>query len=158
MEIFSALLATCAGNSPVTGEFPSQRPVSRSFDVFFDLWVNKWLSKRWWGWWFETPSRPLCRHCNEVTATHLKIVHPKIMATRRRAQLVRIYQWFDLIVSWLFSTTCLCFLTIYQVESFLFCLINGWFILENESFSWMNWLFVVMNHRFVSECLFHISV
>ena len=41
MEIFSALLALCAGNSPVTGEFPSQRPVTRSFDVFFDLRLNK---------------------------------------------------------------------------------------------------------------------
>ena len=35
METFSALLALCAGNSPVTGEFPSQRPLARSFDVFF---------------------------------------------------------------------------------------------------------------------------
>ena len=42
METFSALLALCAGNSPVTGEFPTQRPVTRSFDVFFDLRVNKW--------------------------------------------------------------------------------------------------------------------
>ena len=41
METFSALLALCAGNSPVTGEFPSQRPVTRSFDVFFDLRLNK---------------------------------------------------------------------------------------------------------------------
>ena len=64
MEIFSALLALCAGNSPVTGEFPTQRPVTRSFDVFFDLWVNKRLSKQWWGWWFETPSYSLWRHCN----------------------------------------------------------------------------------------------
>ena len=37
METFSALLVLCPGNSPVTGEFPSQRPVTRSFDVFFDL-------------------------------------------------------------------------------------------------------------------------
>ena len=37
METFSALQALCAGNSPVTGEFPAQRPVTRSFDVFFDL-------------------------------------------------------------------------------------------------------------------------
>ena len=37
MEKFSALLAFCAGNSPVTGEFPAQRPVAWSFDVFFDL-------------------------------------------------------------------------------------------------------------------------
>ena len=39
METFSALLAICAGNSPVPGEFPAQRPVTRSFDVFF-VWVN----------------------------------------------------------------------------------------------------------------------
>ena len=41
---FFALLALCAGNSPVTGEFPSQRPVTRSFDVLFDMYLNKWLS------------------------------------------------------------------------------------------------------------------
>ena len=64
MATFSALLALCAGNSPVTGEFPTQRPVTRSFDVFFDLRLNKRLSKQSWGWWFETPSRSLWRHCN----------------------------------------------------------------------------------------------
>ena len=65
MKTFSALLALCAGNSaPVSGEFPSQRPVTRSFDVFFDLGLNKPLSKQLWGWWFETPSRSLWRHCN----------------------------------------------------------------------------------------------
>ena len=55
----SALMALYAGNSPVTGEFPTQRPVTRSFGVFFDLHMNKRLSKHWWGWWFETPSRSL---------------------------------------------------------------------------------------------------
>ena len=64
METFSALLAICAGNSPVSGDFPAQRPVTRSFDVFFDLRLNKRLSKQWWGWWFETPSCSLWRHCN----------------------------------------------------------------------------------------------
>ena len=64
METFSALLAICAGNSPVSGEFPAQRPVTRSFDVFFDLRLNKRLSKQRWGWWSETPSDPLWRHCN----------------------------------------------------------------------------------------------
>ena len=44
-ETFSVLLAICAENSPVTGEFPSQRPVTRSFDVFFDLRLNTRLSK-----------------------------------------------------------------------------------------------------------------
>ena len=42
----SALLALCAGNSTVTGEFPTPKPVMRSFDVFFDLSVNKRLSKQ----------------------------------------------------------------------------------------------------------------
>ena len=64
METLSALLAICAGNSPVTGEFPSKRPVTRSFDVFFDLCLNKRLSKQSRGWWFQTPWRPLWRHCN----------------------------------------------------------------------------------------------
>ena len=65
MEIFSAWLALCAGNSPVPGEFPTQRPVTQSFDVFFDLRLNKRLSKQPWGWWFETPSWSLWRQCNE---------------------------------------------------------------------------------------------
>ena len=45
METISALLAICAGNSSVPGEFPTQRPVTQSFDVFFDLRLNKRLSK-----------------------------------------------------------------------------------------------------------------
>ena len=48
METFSALLAHCAGNSPVIVEFSSQRSVARSFDVFFDLHLNKRLSKQSW--------------------------------------------------------------------------------------------------------------
>ena len=65
MQTFSALLAICVRNSPVTGEFPAQRPVMRSFDIFFDLRLNKRSSKQWWGWWFETPSCSLWHHCNE---------------------------------------------------------------------------------------------
>ena len=53
MEKFSALLALCVGNSTVTGEFPTQRPVTRSFDVFFDLHLNKQLKKQSWGWWLR---------------------------------------------------------------------------------------------------------
>ena len=59
MEALSALLAICTGNSPVTGEFPAQKPVTRGFDVFLGLRLNKRLSKQSWGWWFETPSRSL---------------------------------------------------------------------------------------------------
>ena len=65
MEAFSALLAICAGNSPVPGEFPTQRPVTRSFDVYFDLRPSKRLCKQSWGWWFETLLCPLWRHSNE---------------------------------------------------------------------------------------------
>ena len=64
LKTFSALLALCAGNSPVTGEFPSQRPVMNNFNVFFHLCLNKRLSKKSWGWWLETPSRPLWCRCN----------------------------------------------------------------------------------------------
>ena len=64
METFPALLALCAGNSPVTGDFPSQRPVTRSFDVFFDLLLYKRLSKQSIRRCFETPWRWLWRRCN----------------------------------------------------------------------------------------------
>ena len=72
METLSVLLAICARNSPVNGEFPAQRPVTRSFDVFFDLRLNKRLSKHSWGWWFETLSRPLWRYCNGLLQIILK--------------------------------------------------------------------------------------
>ena len=64
MKTFSASLALCEGNPPATGGFPSQRPVTRSFDIFFDLCLNKRLSKQSRRRWFETPSRSLWRHCN----------------------------------------------------------------------------------------------
>ena len=47
METFSSLLTIYVGNSPVDGEFPTQRPVTRSFDVSFDLCLNEWLSKHY---------------------------------------------------------------------------------------------------------------
>ena len=62
METFSTLLAICAS------EFPAQRPVTRSSDVFFDLRQIKQLSKHSRGWWFETLSHPLWRHCNDLTS------------------------------------------------------------------------------------------
>ena len=54
------------------GEFPTQRPVTRSLDVFFDLRLNKRLSKPPWGWWFETPSWSLWRQCNAIILTKLE--------------------------------------------------------------------------------------
>ena len=74
METFSPLLAICAGNSPVPGEFPTQRPVTQSFDIYFDLRPNKRLSKRSWGWWFETLSPPLWRHRNASPCLGLLIL------------------------------------------------------------------------------------
>ena len=46
MEAFLPLLALCEGNSLVTGEFPSQRPVTQSFGVFFDPWTNGWVNNQ----------------------------------------------------------------------------------------------------------------
>ena len=75
METFSALLAICAGNSPVPGEFPTQRPATRSCDVFFDLRLNKQLCKQSWGWLFETLSRPLWRQCNDYCSCRSGKMH-----------------------------------------------------------------------------------
>ena len=55
METFSALLVLCDGKPPVIGGFPSQRPVTRSFDVGFDVRLVKRFDKQWNCWWFETP-------------------------------------------------------------------------------------------------------
>ena len=88
MEKFSALLALCAGNAPVTVELSSQRPVTRSFDVFFDLRMNKWLSKQSWGWWFEMPSCPLWRHCNSLFYHYIES-HMSFMTTQITFQFSR---------------------------------------------------------------------
>ena len=62
METFSALLAICAGNSPVTGEFPAQRPVTRNFDVsMIYAWINGWANHREAG--------DLRRHCSHYDVT-----------------------------------------------------------------------------------------
>ena len=66
------------------GEFPSQRPVTRSFDVLFDL--RKRLSKQSWRWWFERPSCPLWRHCNVLRSSHTEI-HANIIVIVTREPL-----------------------------------------------------------------------
>ena len=75
METCSAVLAICAGNSPVPGEFPTQRPMTRSFDVYFDLRLNQRLCKQSWGWWFETLLCPLWRHSNALHELYLLIIY-----------------------------------------------------------------------------------
>ena len=71
-----------------SGEFPTQRPVTRSFDVFFDLRLNKRLNKQSWGWWFETPSCSLWRHCNDLSRPDsigsASIRHRSVMFTSDR--------------------------------------------------------------------------
>ena len=70
METFPTLLALCEGNPLISSGFPSQRPVTRSFDVFFDLRLNEGLSKQSIRWWFETPSRSLWRNCNDIIVAY----------------------------------------------------------------------------------------
>ena len=83
METFSALLALCAGNSPVTCEFPTQRPMTWSFDVFSDLRLNKQLRKQSRSWWFVTPLRSLWCHCNNSLAATYSDICPIWMWSRR---------------------------------------------------------------------------
>ena len=107
METFSALLALCAGNSLVSGELPAQRPVTQSFDVFFDLRLNKRLSKQMWGWWLETPSRSLWRHYNVVqvdsrvqnhkaTSTVYWCIASKLKAARNLYWISNMFLWVEI--------------------------------------------------------------
>ena len=75
MKTFSALLAFCVENSPVPGEFSAQRPVTRSFDVFFDLHLNKQLSEQSQ---FEMLSGSLWRQCNDNNY-HRKTNHEELI-------------------------------------------------------------------------------
>ena len=74
METLSALLAFCVGNSPVTGEFPIQRPVTWRSDAFVYLGPYQQLSKQWRRRWFETPWLSLWRHHNGIFVLHLEII------------------------------------------------------------------------------------
>ena len=71
METFYASLAICAGNSPVTGKIPVQRPVTQSFDVFFDsAWMNGWVSNREAG--------DLRRHCTHYDVTVMAVPYKSL--------------------------------------------------------------------------------
>ena len=63
--------APSGGSPPVTGGFPSRGPVTRIFNVFFDLRLNKQLSKQWRRRLFETPSRSSWCHCNAFYETEI---------------------------------------------------------------------------------------
>ena len=67
METFSALLTLCAMNSPVSPvNSPHKGQCRGALIFFFDLRLNKRLSKQSWGWWFETPLSSLSRRCNAL--------------------------------------------------------------------------------------------
>ena len=79
METFSTLLALCAGNLPVTGEFPTQRPVTRSFDVFFICsWINGWVNNREAG--------DLRRHLAHYDVSVMPTPYSRITSTGVRAK------------------------------------------------------------------------
>ena len=102
----SALLDLCEGNSSVTGEFPSQRPVTQSFDVFFDMRLNKRLSKHSWGWWFETPLRPLWRHCKD--STRCVLVMALLEIQKDPYQYIWIIKRSQIWISWTNINRCKC--------------------------------------------------
>ena len=96
----SALLAICAGNSSVTSEFSAQRPVTRSFDIFFDLCLNKVLSKQSWVWWFESPLRPLWCHCNGLLQTTILQCHNSVhVSTVRLFVILTLPVWNNWVVA-----------------------------------------------------------
>ena len=82
MKTFSVLLALCVENSPVTDDFPAQRTGTRSFFVFFDLRMNKQLSKQSWGWRFGTPLLSLWRFCNSNPVWGLVLIIYRLEAKK----------------------------------------------------------------------------
>ena len=113
MEQFSALLARC-GDITGPGEFPAQRPVTRSFDVFFDLRLNKRLSKQPSGWWFERPPWSLWRNCNDGMIW--SYFHPRIVISEQHSYIViqlffavhRVYDFYDTKDTIISHSVCIC--------------------------------------------------
>ena len=110
------------------GEFPAQRPVTRSFDVFFDLHPNKGLSNwQWWAWWFETPPCPLRRHRNGVKTEQNKqrvLMHGH-QGWNVRHGLCHIYMRYVYIYIWVVYSLCFfCCLFITVTWWYVWCI--GW--------------------------------
>ena len=103
-DIFRVTGPLC-GEFTGPGEFPTQRPVTRSFDVFFDLRLNKRLSKQPWGWWFETPLWSLWRHCNVMCMRILfhrlhVLAHKEKRAQDKRNLYYIELKWFQMQFHW----------------------------------------------------------
>ena len=113
------------------GEFPTQRPVTRSFGVFFDLPLNKRLSKQPWGWWFETPSWSSWRQCNvnlstqkSMSSTHWAPLTSAPVIVRRAGLL-----WSQQDFEWRWSVPLFKCLTVLEFSFILFdlCLLITFF-------------------------------
>ena len=104
----------------MTGEFPAQGPVTRSFGVFFDLLLNKRLSKQSWGSWFDTSSHSLWRHCN-ADEVHSPISY-EIIVTMCLQLFWRLYvtdnHAFDEFPIWIFYLA-------FHFKSILSCFLQG---------------------------------
>ena len=125
----------------VPGEFPAQRPVTRSFDVFFDLRLNKRLSKQSWSWWFETLSHPLWRHCNGL------------FSHRQRNNYESVSYLIHVLTPCLFSFVFVSAATL-PVECFLEPLFTKWEIMGYRNFrSREIWLFVAVNITILHLCI-----
>ena len=150
METFSALLAICVWNSPVHGEFPPQRPVTWSFDVFFDLR----LSKQSWGWWFEMLSRPLWRHWttinnNQWSLNHVYTVEPTYNTVCYNVMVHRVttsYEWIVMILS---LSWCIFIISVLIIlEESLFDDNRSGMPWEKEFIGWLHVAIVFHHHRY----------
>ena len=106
-NIFRATSHLC-GEFTGSGDFPTQRPVTRSFDVFFDLCLNKRLNKQPWGWWFETPSWSLWRQCNAQFFSRVpaRYLHPAFRTVCTCNKFSFIYIYFFIGKYCVFHCTC----------------------------------------------------
>ena len=144
METFSALLAICAGNSPVSGEFLAQRPVTRSFDVFVDVRLIKRLSKHSRGWWFETLSHPLWRHRNESNSDTQQWNTPIVQTWQK---------YWKTILHFLAAASNqgkACELPVVPFERCVrraWCIYKGWELVSTEAWNWK-----IKNQRDISGC------
>ena len=66
--------------SPVNSPHKGQGHGALMFSLIW-AWMNKPLSKQLWGWWFETPSRSLWRHCNDVFHQNRPYLHVLVVST-----------------------------------------------------------------------------
>ena len=104
----------------VTGHLCTQRPVTRSFDVYFDLRPNERLNKQSWGWWFETPSHPYWRHRNELGWLWRTRTTSLMLMTWRRKEPGHQQSW-HWMCRMIKSFYCLCYLNIEELlKSYFF--------------------------------------